>query len=98
MGAGRRWTTDNGGYAPGQEPKYRDTRGPDCWRLPNPKVPAGDDKFDDGYRTETSTSSRTSAVALVMAPALGVPASEVPDVAGLLLGPLAGGSSVGLAP
>jgi virulence factor Mce-like protein len=88
-------TTDNGGYQPGQEPKYRDTRGPDCWRLPNPKVPAGDDKFDDGYRTETSTSS---AVSMVMAPAMGVPTSEVPDVAGLLLGPLAGGSSVGLAP
>jgi phospholipid/cholesterol/gamma-HCH transport system substrate-binding protein len=88
-------TMDNGPYVPGQEPKYRDTRGPDCWGLPNPKMPAGDDKFDDGYRTETSTSS--DALSLVMAPLLGVPPSEVPDLAGLLLGPIAGGSTVGLA-
>jgi len=90
-------TTDNGGYVPGQEPKYRDTRGPDCWRLPNPRVPAGDDKFDDGYRTETSSSSSYDALALIAAPALGVTPAEVPDVTRLLLGPLAGGGIVRLA-
>jgi virulence factor Mce-like protein len=50
-------TQDNGGYAPGQEPKYRDTRGPACWRLPHPPVPEPDDKFDDGYRTTTTPSN-----------------------------------------
>jgi virulence factor Mce-like protein len=50
-------TVDNGGYSPGQEPKYRDTRGPACWRLPHPPVPEPDDKFNDGYRTTTTPSN-----------------------------------------
>jgi virulence factor Mce-like protein len=50
-------TVDNKGYAPGQEPKYRDTRGPACWRLPHPPVPEPDDMFDDGYRTTTTPSN-----------------------------------------
>ncbi len=49
-------TTDNGGYVPGQEPKYRDARGPVCWGLPHPRVPEPDDRFDDGYRTDTTPS------------------------------------------
>jgi len=92
-------TTDNGGYVPGQEPKNRDTRGPACWGLPHPTVPEPDDKFDDGYRTETTPSHAimtSPALALVAAPALGVPADSVPDVVGLLLGPVAAGSTVGL--
>ncbi|HUR13922.1 MAG TPA: MCE family protein [Mycobacteriales bacterium] len=50
-------TEDNGAYAPGQEPKYRDTRGPACWKLPHPQVPEPDDYFDDGYRTRTTPST-----------------------------------------
>jgi virulence factor Mce-like protein len=50
-------TQDNRGYAPGQEPKYRDTRGPACWKLPHPPVPEPDDMFDDGYRTSTTPSN-----------------------------------------
>lgn len=92
---------DQGGYAPGQEPKYRDTRPPYCDGLPNPPVPAPERRFDDGYQTSTIPTPRrgqlaSSALALVTAPVLGVPADQVPDVIGLLLGPLAGGNTVGL--
>lgn len=93
---------DQGGYSPGQEPKYRDARPPYCDGLPNPAVPAPDRKFDDGYQTSTTPTPRkasfagSSALALVAAPVLGVAADEVPDVVGLLLGPLAGGNTVAL--
>jgi virulence factor Mce-like protein len=90
---------DNGGYVPGQEPKNRDTRAPACWGLPHPRVPEPDDKFNDGYRTETTpshTAMTAPALAVVAAPALGIPAASTPDVVGLLLGPVAGGTAVGL--
>jgi virulence factor Mce-like protein len=94
-------TQDNGGFAPGQEPKYRDSRGPNCWLLPHPQVPEGDDQFDDGYRPEGVDGQHTlasdPALALVAGPALGLAADEVPDVVSLLLGPLASGNQVGLA-
>jgi ABC-type transporter Mla subunit MlaD len=95
-------TADRGGFVPGQEPKYRDTRAPYCDGLPKPAVPAPDTSFDDGYRTSTTPTSRTgllarnSALATVASPVLGVPVDRVPDVVGLLLGPLAGGNTVGL--
>ena len=106
---------DNGGYVAGQEPKYRDQRGPDCMGLPRPKVPQGDGAFDDGYRQSASGQSGRSAaaasylaptdpeqgnraaVAAVAAPMLGVTPAEVPDLAQLLFGPLAGGTTVGIA-
>jgi virulence factor Mce-like protein len=93
---------DHGGYAVGQEPKYRDTRAPYCDGLPRPKVPAPEAYFDDGYRTaprptaQSGLFARNSALATVAAPVLGVPARDVPDVVGLLLGPLAEGNTVGL--
>lgn len=49
-------TEDNKAFAPGQEPKYRDNRGPACWGLPSPPVPEPDDRFDDGYQTSTTPS------------------------------------------
>lgn len=106
---------DNGGYVAGQEPKYRDQRGPDCMGLPHPTVPQGDRAFDDGYRPAGSGQSRGSAAAAaylaptdpqqsnraavdaVAAPMLGVTAGEVPDLAELLFGPLASGTTVGIA-
>jgi virulence factor Mce-like protein len=95
-------TTDNGGYVPGQEPKNRDQRGPNCWKLPHPQVPEGDDQFDDGYRPngvdgQPGAFSNDPALALISAPALGIPAEKVPDTVSLLLGPLAAGNEVGLA-
>jgi phospholipid/cholesterol/gamma-HCH transport system substrate-binding protein len=102
-------TQDNGGYAAGQEPKYRDSRAPYCMGLPSPKVPQGGAAFDDGYSTSTTrtgsvsssrflspTSGQGSALSTVTAPVLGVPADQVPDLVSLLFGPLAGGSTVGL--
>jgi virulence factor Mce-like protein len=94
-------TTDNGGYVPGQEPKNRDQRGPNCWKLPHPQVPEGDDMFDDGYRSngvdgQPGAFITDPALALVAAPALGVQAEQVPDTVSLLLGPIAAGNQVGL--
>ena len=89
-------TQDNGGYTPAQTPKYRDARPPYCNGLPHPKVPAGDTSFDDGYRTSTTPTSK-AALNSVAAPLLGVPADQVPDISGLLLGPATQGSAVGLA-
>jgi phospholipid/cholesterol/gamma-HCH transport system substrate-binding protein len=44
-------TEDQGGYAPrADEPQYLETRGPDCFGLPRPGVPAGDFNFQDGFR------------------------------------------------
>jgi phospholipid/cholesterol/gamma-HCH transport system substrate-binding protein len=43
-------TKDNGAYSPGEEPKFLETRGPNCYALPSPKVPAPDINFRDGYR------------------------------------------------
>jgi len=97
-------TKDNGGYQPGQEPKYRDRRRWYCDGLPSPARPAPDASFDDGYRPPGSgaasflapTSGRDAAVAAVAAPVLGVPVDRVPDIVRMLLGPLAGGNTVGL--
>lgn len=104
-------TRDNGGYVPGQEPKYRDSRAPNCSGLPNPTVPNGDTAFDDGYRTRsgqgngaaanylapTGGSAPDTMIKTLAAPVLGVPINEVPDLAALLLTPLAQGHAVGLA-
>jgi phospholipid/cholesterol/gamma-HCH transport system substrate-binding protein len=43
-------TRDNGAYSPGQEPKYLEDRGPQCYGLPSPTVPAPDINFRDGYK------------------------------------------------
>jgi virulence factor Mce-like protein len=43
-------TKDNGQYSTGEEPKYKDDRGPVCYGLPRPQVPAPDINFKDGYR------------------------------------------------
>lgn len=92
---------DNGGFVRGQEPKYRDTRRPYCDGLPHPKVPAPEAYFDDGYRTSgqvraTGLLSTNPALAMVAAPVLGLQATQVPDVVGLLVGPVAEGNAVGL--
>jgi virulence factor Mce-like protein len=107
---------DNGAYTPGQEPKYLDDRGPQCYGLPGPPVPAADINFRDGYKDgQASTLAASSAaVALdpatylatpraqrqlldaVVAPVMGVPLDGVPDIAAMLFGPMARGTTVGL--
>ena len=48
------------GYQPTlDEPEYLDRRGADCWGLPRPQVPAGDDRFADGYRDDTAGDPQT---------------------------------------
>jgi phospholipid/cholesterol/gamma-HCH transport system substrate-binding protein len=47
------FTEDQQGYQPERdEPAYRDTRGPECYGLPDPERPAEDINFQDGYRDE----------------------------------------------
>jgi phospholipid/cholesterol/gamma-HCH transport system substrate-binding protein len=42
-----------GGYTPNSdEPQYLEDRGPDCFGMPNPPVPATDFNFRDGFRDE----------------------------------------------
>jgi phospholipid/cholesterol/gamma-HCH transport system substrate-binding protein len=51
-----------GGYLPGRdEPAYRDDRGPNCYGLPTPAVPAPDINFQDGFEDAGASSSRASA-------------------------------------
>jgi phospholipid/cholesterol/gamma-HCH transport system substrate-binding protein len=47
------FTEDQDGYEPERdEPAYLDDRGPNCYGLPDPPVPAEDINFQDGYRDE----------------------------------------------
>jgi phospholipid/cholesterol/gamma-HCH transport system substrate-binding protein len=44
---------NQGGYTPNSdEPQYLEDRGPDCFGMPNPPVPATDFNFRDGFRDE----------------------------------------------
>ncbi len=62
-------TRDNGQYVDGQQPQNLDNRGPVCYGLPHPVVPAPDINFADGYKDGQPT---TTALALQVA---GDPAS-----------------------
>lgn len=96
-----------GAYEPGEEPRYGEHSGPDCRDLPGPPVPAPGAHLDDGSKSGGSSSGRPldvsatraeqRAVGSLVAPALGVPADEVPPVATLLFGPLARGTAVSVA-
>lgn len=102
------------GFRPGDEPRYREDRGPDCYGLPNPQRPMPDINFQDGYLDgnppEDSTppeqsnpplalaspAGQRAAMRSMVAPVLGVPPEQVPDLAYLLFGPMARGTAVGL--
>lgn len=96
-----------GAYEPGEEPRYGERSGPDCRDLPSPPVPAPGAHLDDGSKSEGSSSggplgvsatrAEQRAVGSLVAPALGMPADEVPPVATLLFGPLARGTAVSVA-
>ncbi len=50
------FTEDQDSYEPERdEPAYLEDRGPNCYGLPDPKVPAEDINFRDGYRDEPDT-------------------------------------------
>ena len=95
-------------YQPGEEPRYGDRRGPHCAGLPNPPVPAPARRFNDGSNhgsgtgpgglgTVSATAAEQRAMDALVAPVMGVPADEVPDVATLLFGPMARGTEVSVA-
>ncbi len=115
-------TEDQDSYEPGEEPEYKDDRGPNCFGLPNPPRPARDINFQDGFKDDrgpndtqgddpgvAARATADPAMALsdprvqrqvlnaVVAPVLGVPLDEVPDLAELLFGPMARDTAVGLA-
>ncbi len=102
-------TIDQGPYAPGDEPEYVETGPPDCRGLPNPQIPAPDEPFGDGYRDETEVRAQ-GAVAptpvdspagqrrlanAVLGASIGQPVGDL-AMPGLLVGPLARGTTVGV--
>lgn len=99
------------GFQPGEEPRWGETRGPECYGLPNPPRPWPGLSFSDGTRKTSSngiapgflvdpssgrsgSAEEQSVVDALVAPQMGVTASEVPDLATLLFGPLARGTAV----
>jgi virulence factor Mce-like protein len=95
-------------YEPGEEPRYGERSGPNCRGLPGPPVPAPPTKLNDGTSSGGSsalpgglnvsaTEAEQRAVGSLVAPAMGVPADEVPPVATLLFGPMARGTAVSVA-
>jgi phospholipid/cholesterol/gamma-HCH transport system substrate-binding protein len=63
-------TKDNGQYSPGEEPRYLDDRGPQCYGLPHPKVPAPDVNYKDGYRDGAQGTTTASSAGAAANPAL----------------------------
>jgi virulence factor Mce-like protein len=114
-------TKDNGQYVAADRPRFLDDRGPQCYGLPRPQVPAPDINYRDGYRDgqqgtqQAASNTDPQAVAAdparylaepqvqrqlldsVVAPVMGVPYDGVTDFAEMLFGPMARGSTVGLA-
>ncbi|MFH8494920.1 MCE family protein [Streptomyces coeruleorubidus] len=96
-----------GAYEPGEEPRYGERSGPNCRDLPHPPVPAPGARLNDGSKKASpssggplgvsATRAEQRAVGSLVAPALGVPADEVPPVATLLFGPMARGTAVSVA-
>lgn len=99
------------GYKPGEEPRWGENRGPQCYGLPNPPKPWPGNHFRDGTSDGSSASALPSfltdpaighsgtaeeqrLVGALVAPAMGVRPSRVPDLATLLFGPMARGTAV----
>jgi phospholipid/cholesterol/gamma-HCH transport system substrate-binding protein len=92
------------------DPVYGARNGPNCRGLPSPAVPAPEVPVNDGYDYRSTGSAAPAAVQAAMgyagtaeesgvikplvAAATGTPASEVPDIAVLLWGPLLRGAVV----
>ena len=89
---------------PNDLPEFADTRGPQCYGLPNPPLSLPKVRYDDGTGADTgqvqSSPDKAPGVrtplAPLLGPILGVPENQVPDIAGLLYGPLLNGSRVNL--
>jgi phospholipid/cholesterol/gamma-HCH transport system substrate-binding protein len=100
-------------------PEFSDTRGPNCYGLPNPPLSLPKIRFRDGTEDDArfgpppagvagssttyspgmgsaGTSDERAAMGTLLGPVLGVPSSQVPDLATLLFGPMGRGSTVDL--
>jgi virulence factor Mce-like protein len=98
-------------FRPGDEPRFDDQSGPNCRGLPRPPVPNPPTKLDDGTgggnagrsvpnlldpsAGEAGTREERMVVNPLLAPVMGTPAADVPDIATLLFGPMARGTAVG---
>ena len=92
------FTEDQNAYRPEiDEPEYLDTRGPNCYGLPNPPMPAPDINFEDGFRDDgpadstesTDDASQSPSAANDPASALATPAGQRAAM-GSVLGPVLG--------
>ncbi|MFL6239340.1 MAG: MCE family protein [Actinomycetes bacterium] len=92
-------------------PEFADTRGPQCYGLPNPPLSLPKVRYKDGTgpdsgdaptppkpssRANTPKHGVRTSLAPLLGPLLGVPDNQVPDIADLLYGPLLNGSQVNL--
>jgi phospholipid/cholesterol/gamma-HCH transport system substrate-binding protein len=85
-------------------PEYNERRGPDCFGLPDPPQPLHKETFADGTEDDPRFAEpaqapgvrASAAVDALLAPTLGVPADEVPDIGNLLWTPLLSGTTVSL--
>jgi phospholipid/cholesterol/gamma-HCH transport system substrate-binding protein len=100
-------------------PEFSDTRGPNCYGLPNPPLSLPKIRFRDGTEDDArfgppptgttgsattysptmgsaGTTDERQAMGTLLGPVLGVPSSQVPDLATLLFGPMGRGSTVNL--
>jgi phospholipid/cholesterol/gamma-HCH transport system substrate-binding protein len=104
-------------------PEFKDTRGPNCYGLPNPPLSLPRLQFKDGTeddprftslaqqsaqvssRAETApspqmgsagTAEDRQALSTLLGPVLGMPSSQVPDLAAMLFGPMGRGATVNL--
>jgi virulence factor Mce-like protein len=95
-------TKDNGGYKPGQEPRYRDSYNPHCYGMdpqhpivPFPAYRNPEDGYNDGGPPDSpGTGPGTGAMPVLFAVPTAVHEAALPKgltpLDGLLLGPLAG--------
>ena len=105
-------------------PEFNDTRGPNCYGLPNPPLSQPRIQFKDGTEDDprfnqpgpvaarstvsplptgwspgmgsAGTAEETAAMSSLLGPVLGVPSTQVPDLATLLFGPMGRGATVEL--
>ena len=106
-------------------PEFNDTRGPNCYGLPNPPLSQPRIQFKDGTEDDprfsqaapvgargtaasplptgyspgmgsAGTAEETAAMSSLLGPVLGVPSTDVPDLATLLFGPMGRGATVDL--
>jgi phospholipid/cholesterol/gamma-HCH transport system substrate-binding protein len=89
-------------------PEFADTRGPNCYGLPHPPMSLPKVHYNDGTGPDSGDVPKSAQnqsngppqvrtpLAPLLGPLLGVPTDQVPDIAGLLYGPLLNGTRVNL--